>query len=186
MHGKVTKYPPPPGIVKAIGIALNPETSREQFEAALREVEPAKRGRPKKSVVERKAALAEYERRITTAWKWVPDKQSFVQPPPAPPAFRPRKVGRPKAVSGSRDDPKDDAEHGLAWMAAFWMSEERERTNRLRIDKSDVLKFIHTHAGDVAREFGITPDDLDEDRIYDLVVKSGRIKIMGRKEKTQK
>jgi hypothetical protein len=183
MHGRVTKYPPPLGIVKAVGIALNPDASREQFEAALREAEPAKRGRPKKGVAERKAALAEYERRVTTAWKQSPDN---VQPPPASPAFGLPKVGRPKAVSGSRDDPKDDAEHGLAWMVAFWMSGERARTNRQRIDKSDVLKFIRTHAGDVAREVGVTPDDLNEDRIYDLAVKSGRIKVLRRKVKTQK
>ena len=186
MHGRAAKYPPPPGVLKALGIALNPEASREQFEAALREVEPPKRGRPKKSVVERKAALAEYERRITTAWKWVPDKQSLMQPPPTPPAFRPRKVGRPRAVSGSRADPKDGAEHNLAWLVAFWVSDERKRTTRLRIRKFDVLKFIRTRAGDAAREFGITPDDLDEDRIYDLAVKSGRIKILRRKVKTQK
>jgi hypothetical protein len=70
-------------------------------------------------------------------------------------------------------------------MVAFWMPDERARTSRVRIEKSDVLKFIRAHAGDVAREFGVTPDDLDEDRIYDLAVKTGRIKSLRGKAKTQ-
>jgi hypothetical protein len=152
---------------------------------ALREANPPKRGRPTKDDIEQKAAKAEYELRITTAWRSRPDEQPYVQPPPSPPTPKVRSVGRPRDVPGARDL-KNDAEHNFAWAVAFWMRDERKRINKQRIPKVNVLKIIRKNMPDLASEFGITPDDLNEDRIYDLAVKSGRVKVLKTRRHTRK
>jgi hypothetical protein len=95
---KTQKYPPPPGFVKALAIVCSPEGSPEEFDAVL--AEPPKRGRPKKSVAERKAALAEYLRRIKTGSP-PPGGWPLVQPDWSVRVPKKRDVGRPYDVDPS-------------------------------------------------------------------------------------
>lgn len=71
--------------------------TREEFDAALRDAQPSKRGRPPKAAAEREAALAERARRKANAWQR-PEDWPLLQPTPNLLASETAKVGRPRRV----------------------------------------------------------------------------------------
>jgi hypothetical protein len=205
------RFPQPLWAIEARKLSHG-EGSIEAFETALKEAErmaPKRgRGRPSKDEAKlkearaaRDVAYAEYVERL----KYTYAKFSALTKPaltPEPVEFSLRLADDFAELSESLKIPEEmivgalkrqtseprrveAAERHLAWSLAFALKEERRQTRRQRIPKSESYQFIRHYTPAAASLFGAPPGRLSEERIYDLAVKTGRIKPRIRKRKSQ-
>jgi hypothetical protein len=123
-----------------------------------------KRGRPSKGELERRKAYSEYLRRLETRCEGMPPAFVYGRPSPMrqpPPDKRPARVR---------------AQAGIAMALALALRQARKAPGgRRRLEKKKSLQFICKFKGEVAKEFGIRPEMLKEEQIYDLAVRTGRV-----------
>jgi hypothetical protein len=136
--------------------------TREEFDAALRDAQPSKRGRPPKAAAEREVALAERAQRKANAWQR-PEDWPLLQPTPNLLASETAKVGRPRRVAADAP-PLEQALRNFAWLLAFAMADARKGAPRQRISKDAVYEFLREpdRKREIAGRFRVKPEDLDE------------------------
>jgi hypothetical protein len=142
----------PPAIWKTMSLGFDPTIVKR------------KRGRPSKGELARREAYAEYLRRLRAGP--LPEEAPLVEQ--EWPERQPQPLDKRPAWK--------QAEDNLAMALALALREARQRpSGKQRFSKYESLQFVRERKEAAAKAFGVEPQKLDEERIYDLAVKSGRI-----------
>jgi hypothetical protein len=132
------------------------------------EIEPTivkrKRGRPSKRELARQEAYAGYLRRLKAGPR--PEEGVLIQ------QERPKRERRPPDKRPARIQ----AQENLAMALALALREARQSSGgKRRFSREESLQFLRDRKEAAAKVFGIRPEFLSEEQIYDIAVKTGRI-----------